>query len=245
MKKGVPAILAPQPPEAAAVFEARATALGVGLRRHGREWFADEAGGRLRFRADGHELDLPLPALPGAHQIDNAGAALACLPHLREFGVDETSAARGLVGVEWPARLQRLARGKLVDALPRDWELWLDGGHNGDCGRALAAHAGRHWRDRPLHLVFGMLDTKEPREFLAPLAPCASDLWAVPIGGHAGLAPEAAAAAAREVGIAARPAAGVAQALASILAGAAPNLPARVLICGSLYLAGAVLSENG
>ncbi len=245
MKEGVPAVVAPQPPEAAAVFEARARVLGVPLRRHGREWFAEEIGGRLIFRADGRELDLPLPALPGAHQIDNAGAALACLAHLREFGVDDAAAARGLRGVEWPARLQHLTRGPLIEALPRDWELWLDGGHNGDCGRALAAHARRHWRDRPLHLVFAMLDTKEPREFLAPLAPLAADLRAVAIGGHAAIAPEAAAAAAREVGIAAHPAAGVAQALSSIRVAAPPGRPGRVLICGSLYLAGAVLAENG
>ena len=154
--------------------------------------FTDRAGKRR----------LPRPALPGDHQIPNAGVALATLPFLTGFAVDAQAQAAGLRGVEWPARLQRLHRGPLVAKLPKGWELWLDGGHNAAAGAVLADFA-RHWRrgregQRSLHLVFGMLNTKEPVAFLTPLAPCAKDLQAVRIeGDHASLSAEEAAAAAR------------------------------------------------
>ncbi|MFO1058915.1 MAG: folylpolyglutamate synthase/dihydrofolate synthase family protein [Dongiaceae bacterium] len=245
MKAGVPAVVAPQPPEAAAVFAARAAALGVPLCRHGREWQAEARDGGLAFTVEGGTRQLPAPALLGAHQIVNAGTALAAAHLLPGFGLDGAALARGLREVEWPARLQRLTRGTLQALLPAGWELWLDGGHNGAAGEALAAFAAG-WRDRPLHLVFGMLDTKEPAEFLAPLAPLAAGLSAVAIpGSHASLTAEAAAAVARTVGLAAAPADGVAEAVAAIAAAGRGGPPARILICGSLYLAGTVLAENG
>ena len=248
MKRGVPAVVAPQPPEAAAVFAARARALGAPLCRHGIEWTAMAADGNLVFRLGGRELRPPLPALQGAHQIDNAGAALAAASYLSAFGVDEAAMRRGLGEVEWPARLQRLACGPLVDALPAGWELWLDGGHNAAAGQALADYVAG-WRrqapDCPVYLIFGMLETKEPAEYLRPLAPLVAGLRAVTIPGeHASLAADKAAAVARSVGLPARPAESVAAALDGILAGPT-SAAGRVLICGSLYLAGTVLAENG
>ncbi|HEY0837193.1 MAG TPA: bifunctional folylpolyglutamate synthase/dihydrofolate synthase, partial [Azospirillum sp.] len=156
--------------------------------------------------------------------------------------------ARGLAMAEWPARLQRLTRGPLADPLPPGWELWLDGGHNDSAGEVLAAQAAAWARQGPalpLDLVFGMLASKEPREFLAPLTPFVRSLRSVAIPGEeASLSAEDAAAAARACGIAdAEPAPDAAAALDSLTARAAD--PTRALICGSLYLAGSVLADNG
>ena len=144
--------------------------------------------------------------------------------------------------IDWPARLQLLRRGPLVDAVPPDWELWLDGGHNPLAGEILGDVAAG-WHDRPLYLVVGMMNTKDAAGFIAPLASTAEGLLAVTIPGEANAAPaEAIAAAARSVGIAASTAPSVLDAVRN-LANHGGN--ARVLICGSLYLAGKVLAENG
>ena len=144
--------------------------------------------------------------------------------------------------IEWPARLQRLTRGPLVEMMPRDWELWLDGGHNPSAGEVLAA-AVSNWSDRPLYLVVGMLNTKNAAGFLAPLAPHARALWAVTIPGEENPLPAPAiAAAASSVGLPAHDSPSVTAALNAITA---DPTPARILICGSLHLAGAVLAENG
>lgn len=243
MKEGRPAVIAPQSPEALAVFEARAAELHAPLCRYGREWTAKPLKNGMLFSDRRGERKFPTPGLPGAHQIPNAGAALACLCFLEGFCVDEHAQMRGLCEVEWPARLQRLSRGPLAASLPPDWELWLDGGHNESAGEALAEFFGGKDK-RPLHVVFGMLNTKDPVAFLKPLAPLTRDLQAVQIeGGHSSLAAEEAATAARAAGIAAETAPSVDAALARIVAQGGDA--ARVLICGSLYLAGVVLAENG
>jgi dihydrofolate synthase/folylpolyglutamate synthase len=243
IKRGVPAVVAPQPAEAEAVFEAKAAELGAPLHRYGREWTIAAAEGGMVFGDGRGERRFPRPRLPGAHQILNAGAALACLPLLQGLKVDDAAAAQGLSEVEWPARLQRLTKGPLAASLPAGWELWLDGGHNQAAGEALGQFLAG-WGDRPLHLVFGMLNTKEPVAFLKPLAVHARDLIAVRIAGdHASLSAEEAAAAAGKAGLPAEIADGVEAAVARILA--RENRPARILICGSLYLAGVVLAENG
>jgi dihydrofolate synthase/folylpolyglutamate synthase len=246
LKPGVPAVIGPQPREAAQVIAARAGAVGAPLYRHHTDWqaVADETG--MSFRGRRWTLDLPPPGLAGAHQIDNAGLAVACLENLDGaapgFPLDAAAVGRGVGGPRWPGRLQRLRQGPLVDALPADWQLWLDGGHNGAAGEALAAMA-ETWRGRPLYLVAAMLESKDPSAFLGPLAPHATSLFAVPVpGAHAAYTPSELAAQARAAGIEARPAIAVEAALDGI-AGEAGG-PARVLICGSLYLAGAVLEHN-
>ncbi len=253
IKQGVPVVVAPQPAEAEDVFEAKAAELAAPLLRYGKEWQVVSAGRGIEFTDRDGKRKLPRPALPGDHQIPNAGAALATLPFLAGFTVDEKAQAAGLKNVEWPARLQRLRHGPLVNKLPKGWELWLDGGHNAAAGEVLADFA-RHWRrgiegHRPLHLVFGMLNTKEPVAFLKPLAPFTKDLQAVRIAGdHAFLPAEDAAAAARAAGIEARTAENLGAAVDRIVGSAAQALtqaPGRILICGSLYLAGVVLAENG
>jgi dihydrofolate synthase/folylpolyglutamate synthase len=246
MKRDVPAVVGPQPAEPAAVFEARAAALGCPLSRHGHEWQVARTGDAMIFRDAGGERRLPRPALVGAHQVDNAGTALACLPYLAEFSVDDAAVRRGLREVEWPARMQRLRRGPLIDMLPAGWELWLDGCHNADGGRVAAAVAAAWAKEPqalPLHLIFASLSTHDPLGILQPFAGLARDVHTVAVPGeHKTLSAEDSAAAARRADLPAHPSASVPDALADIVAPA--RGPARVLICGSLYLAGTVLAEN-
>ncbi len=238
LKPGVPCVVGPQEAAAAEVIAARADAVGAPLAVHGQDWQVWEEHGRLVFQDLSGLIDLPMPVLIGAHQVENAGTALACL---RELGVGEAACAAALARAEWPARLQRLRRGPLAEAAGRA-ELWLDGGHNPAAGAALAEALTR-LPARPLHLVVGMLDTKDAAGFLRPLAPLAKSLRGVSIPGEtATLSAEATVAAARVAGHDARAAAGVTEAVAEIAA-EAPG--ARILICGSLYLAGRVLRENG
>jgi dihydrofolate synthase / folylpolyglutamate synthase len=242
IKAGAPTVVGPQPPEAAAVFATRAAALGSPLFRCGQEWRSEPHGGGMRYRGPSWQLDLPLPSLPGGHQILNAGTAIACLEQLAEFPLPPGAIAEGLRHIEWPARLQRLTRGPLVEALPAGWELWLDGGHNPGAGAVLAAMAAG-WRDRPLYLVVGMLNTKDAAGFLRPLAAHAAALRAVTIPGEQNPLPaDAIAAAARAVGLTAQTAESVADALRDL---GGPGVPSRILICGSLHFAGTVLAENG
>jgi dihydrofolate synthase/folylpolyglutamate synthase len=239
LKPGAPAVIAPQTDEARAVLEARAREVGAPLFRAGTEWTARAAGTALAYRGR-RELDLPPPGLLGPHQYENAGTALACLDCLPGFAVPDAALARGMTTVEWPARLQRLMRGPLVQALPPDCELWLDGAHNPAGGAALAQVAAG-WRDRPLGLVVGMLNTHDARAFLLPLAPFVRWLQAVAIPGEANARPaDDLAATAGALGIDAAPAPSIAGAVA-----AASEPGARTLICGSLYLAGRVLAQNG
>jgi len=243
LKPGVHGVVGPQPREAADVIEARATETGSPLYWYGKDWRAEPAGSGMRYEGKGWRLDLPAPSLPGRHQIDNAGAAIACLEAIEtSLPVDPAAIARGLQSIEWPARLQRLTRGPLVAILPPDSELWLDGGHNQAGGEVLAQHA-RTWRDRPLHLVFGMLSTHDAREFLQAFAEDAADVGTVAVPGEANSrSAEDSATAARAAGLAAESYPSVA---AAVLAASRKPGPSRILICGSLYLAGTVLAENG
>jgi len=243
MKRGAPAVVAPQLGEPLAVFERRAAELACPLSRHGQEWQVRREGDRMIFRDPTGERQYPLPALAGAHQIDNAGTALACLPYLAAHRIDDAAIRRGLTDVEWPARLQRLTRGSLAASLPAGWELWLDGCHNADGGRAAAAWAAEQ-PPMPLHLIFASLSTHDPRGILQPFLGLAGDVHTVAVPGeHKTLSAGETAAAARDLGFAATPSAGVREALSDIVGRGAT--PGRVLICGSLYLAGTVLAENG
>ena len=241
LKPGAPAVVGPQPEEAEAVIEARAVELGAPLSRWQHEWRCTADGTDMRFTGERWQLDLPMPSLPGAHQIANAGLAIACLEQLRSLSLPPEAIAAGLRRIEWPARLQRLTRGPLVELMPPGWELWLDGGHNPGAGAVLADFAAG-WHDRPLFLVVGMLNTKDSGGFLGPLAPHAKALAAVTIPGEQNPLPaEAIATAANAVGITAATAPSVAAALAPFMLGSTDG---RVLICGSLHLAGTVLQEN-
>ncbi|WP_413867614.1 bifunctional folylpolyglutamate synthase/dihydrofolate synthase [Albidovulum sp.] len=238
LKRGVPCVVGPQEEAALAVIEAKAARLGAPLLVHGQHWTAWEERGRLVFQDETGLLDLPLPVLPGPHQIDNAGAALAALRHL---GAGEAACAAAVTKAHWPARMQRLTRGPLVEAAGT-CELWLDGGHNPAGGVAVAATLARMVR-KPTHLVLGMLNTKDIAGYLRPVAAEARTLTAVSIPGEANtLSAEETQAAAARAGIEADTAGSV---LAAVTRIAAADPGARILICGSLYLAGGVLRENG
>ncbi|MDC0660032.1 bifunctional folylpolyglutamate synthase/dihydrofolate synthase [Leisingera sp. SS27] len=238
IKRGVPVLVGPQPEEAMEVIEATAARLGAPLIAYGQHWHVWEERGRLVFQDENGLLDLPLPALLGAHQIQNAGAALAALRHL---GAGEAACEAAMANAEWPARMQKLKAGPLIEAAP-EAELWLDGGHNAAAGIALADVLAK-LPARPTHLICGMLNTKDVSGYMAPLAPHAASLTAISIPDEVNtLSAEETEAAARSVGIEAGTAESTMAALQAITA---KDPQARVLICGSLYLAGHILRENG
>jgi dihydrofolate synthase/folylpolyglutamate synthase len=242
LKAGVPCVAARQEPEAAAVIRGRAAELGVPLSEQGRHWQVAARDGRMIYADAAGMLSLPLPRLHGAHQVGNAGAAIAALRAFSPVRCGAAAIAEGLRSAVWPARLQRLDTGRLAALLPRGWELWLDGGHNPGAAAALAQHLAG-WRDRPAGLVLGLLSSKDAAGFIQPLKPYASAAVTVAIPGEAAaVAAGDLAAVAASVGLRATPAASVADALVSLREQI--RRPARVLICGSLYLAGHVLAEN-
>ncbi len=237
IKRGVPCIVGPQPDEAMEVIEQTAARLGAPLVAYGQHWHVSEENGRLVYQDETGLRDLPLPNLLGAHQIQNAGAALAVLRHL---SLGDASYEAAVTKAEWPARMQRLKTGPLVRAAGQA-ELWLDGGHNAAAGIALAEVLS-NLPKRPTHMICGMLNTKDVTGYLAPLAKQAQSLTAVSIPGEAAtLSAEETAAAAGKVDLFASTANSVAEALDSIVA---KDPQARILICGSLYLAGNILREN-
>ncbi len=243
LKCDVPAIAGPQQDEAAAVLEAAAVAMSAPLLLHGRDWSVAALDASLVVDHPTARLVLPRPTLAGAHQIDNAGLAVAAALSLGDLAPARASIAEGLVCATWPARLQRLTHGPVIRALPPGSRLFLDGGHNPAAGEALARSLVETMGDGPRVLVVGMLATKDVTGFLRPLAPLASRLIAVPIGeGHAGHAPEGIADVAHALGLPAETAASP-EAAARAIAG--DGRPADVLVCGSLYLAGEILAENG
>lgn len=238
IKRGVPVIIGPQHDESLAVIEAEANKFDAQIIAHGQHWHAWEERGRMVYQDETGLLDLPLPNLRGPHQIGNAGMAIAALRHL---GFGEEGAIGAVTNAFWPARMQRLETGPLVDSAP-EAELWLDGGHNPAAAEALVATLA-DMPKRPTHLICGMLSTKDVTGYLAPLAGIAETLHAVAIPGETATLPaEDTAKAAKSVGFDAVIAPSVAEALADITQS---DPTARVLICGSLYLAGAVLRENG
>ena len=233
MKPGVPVATGAQPAEALDVLQRHADETGARLLARGRDWTVSPGPDGFTFADASGTIALPTPSLPGAHQLDNAGIAIAAF---RASGLDASDAAlrRGIATAEWPARMQRLT-GKVATMLPAGWEVWLDGGHNPGAALVLADQL-RAWSDRPAHLVVGMKQAKDTAEFLRPLLPLARTVWAIAEPGqHLALPVEAIIAAS---GGAARSGPTLAGAMARL---GASEAPARVLICGSLYLAGEVL----
>lgn len=238
LKRGVPAIITRQPDDAMEVIEARAEKLGAPMLVQGQHWDAWEEHGRLIYQDETGLLDLPPPALMGAHQFQNAGTAITALRH---FGFGEDACEAVPTNVTWAARMQKLSHGPLIDAGPQA-EFWLDGGHNAACAATLAETLTRLPK-RPTHLICGMLNTKDISGYLEPLVPHTASLTAVSIPDEVNTLPAPVTAkAARDVGMHASEADSVMAAVQSILS---KQADARILICGSLYLAGAILRENG
>jgi dihydrofolate synthase/folylpolyglutamate synthase len=238
IKRGVPCIVGPQEDAALDVIEAKAARLGAPVFAYGQHWHVSTERGRLIYQDETGLLDLPMPALLGAHQVQNAGAAIA---GLRTLGFGEDACAAAMADATWPARMQRLKSGNLVDSVP-SLELWLDGGHNASAALAISDLLDTLPK-RETHLICGMLNTKDVSGYMKPLAQHVHALQTVSIPGETNTLPsDVTAKAARDAGMTAHEADSIDSALKAIFK-ASPN--ARVLICGSLYLAGHVLRENG
>jgi len=235
-KAGVPLVTQLYPPGIARRIGEVAEEVGAQWLPRDAAWDAFVGQGRLRYRDGQGELVLPLPRLPGRHQAMNAALAVAMLRHQDELLVPQAALAEAMRSTDWPARLQHLAPGPLVE----NREVWLDGGHNPSAARQIASYARRNWRDgKLLHLIFASLATKDPAGMLEPFKGIAVGAQAVPIPGHSCFAPDDLVKIATRLGLTAHAHEDVAEALAAV-----PG-DARVLIFGSLYLAGAVLGANG
>jgi dihydrofolate synthase / folylpolyglutamate synthase len=247
LKRNTPAVSAAQQRDALAVIERQAARLSAPLKIAGEDWTATEERGRLVYQDDAGLLDLPAPKLYGRHQFENAGLAIAALRVIKPLKISPAAFESGLTKADWPARLQRLSQGHLTALAPPGSELWLDGGHNADGGRAIAAALAdlEERVSRPLVLIVGMLASKDCAGFLHNFTGLARRLIAVPVpNSENGLSAEAVADAARAIGLPATSRDDLDEAL-----DAARKLdlepPPRILITGSLYLAGAALRENG
>ena len=239
-KRDVPLVTQAYPPEVAARVASVAADAGALLIARGSRWAVQPAEGQLHYRDAQGELTLPLPVLPGEHQWLNAGLAIAMLRHQSTLGVSTRALAQAITATRWPARLQHLEQGALVEQLPGGSELWIDGGHNPDAAQLVAAFAERHWRDGlPLVVLFASLKSKDAAATLAPFADSAARIITLPIPGHDSRSSEELAAMAQAAGFAAEPRDDLESALSSVTA------PARVLVFGSLYLAGVALAANG
>jgi dihydrofolate synthase/folylpolyglutamate synthase len=247
LKADVPAIVAAQPREALAVIERQAARVKARIRIAGEDWMATEERGRLVYQDDAGLLDLPAPKLFGRHQFENAGVAIAALRAVSGLKLAAAAFEAGIAKADWPARMQRLSQGALAARVPPGGELWLDGGHNADGGRAIAsALADLEERvSRPLVLVVGMLSSKDSEAFLRNFTGLARRIVAVPIPHQAKSLPaDAIVEVARAAGIPAEPSGDLESALAAI-ARFELDPPPRILITGSLYLAGEVLKASG
>jgi dihydrofolate synthase/folylpolyglutamate synthase len=245
LKKGVTAVVAPQPPEAAEAIDAAAGRAGAPLLRWGEDFEAFEQRGRLVYQSEARLLDLSLPALMGRHQITNAGTAIAAALHLPSSLVpDDEAVERGLLDVRWPARMQPISNGPLSRLLAPGSELWLDGGHNPAGGQAISQVLAEleERAPKPIELVLGMMGQKDAAGFLANFRGLARHVITVPVPGthEAPRDPAGLAAIATQAGFVAEPAADVTAALRRLRELEPAAL--RILICGSLYLAGQVLA---
>jgi len=248
LKPGVPAVVGEQKPEALAVLEERASEILAPLSIAGRDWRMVPSVQGFVFEDSDSNTHYPEPGLIGDFQKQNAALAVAAMKAAgradKHFNLEDSALSQGVANASWAARLQRLKTGALVDLLPTDgtWELWLDGGHNPAAGEALSRQLN-NWTDKPLTIIFGMMNTKAATDYLRQIAGAADLLYSLAIPGEANsLSAEEASEAAAAAGFQATPCGSLHDALSKV---AANSRPGRILICGSLYLAGHVLAENG
>ncbi len=249
IKADVPVVIGAQTEEAACdVLISIAERLRCPVSVYGQDYFAQEENGRLAYQDEEELIDLPLPRLAGRHQQSNAAAAIRALK-AAGFELDDTAIAKGLTQVSWPGRLERLPQGRLAEATMEGVELWIDGGHNPGAGKVIAeAMANLEERDsRPLFLITGMINTKDPVGYFEAFVGMARHVFAVPVpASDASIDPELLADAADEAGLTAESAESVEAAIDAVTRNWNRLEPApRILIGGSLYLLGDVLERNG
>jgi dihydrofolate synthase/folylpolyglutamate synthase len=247
IKRNTPVVCAEQAAEAMAVIEAQANRMRAPLHAAGQQWHVSVERGRLVYQDERGLMDLAAPKLFGRHQFDNAGLAIATLRALDTFKIGIAAFEAGIINAEWPARMQRLVSGTLVDQGPPGCEIWLDGGHNAEGGRVAAAALGdlEERVSRPLVVIAGMMANKDASAFLANFAGLTRHIMAVQIPNRDNaMPPDRLADAARALGMRVENAASVEAALHA-LSRLAYEVPPRILITGSLYLAGHVLAVNG
>ncbi len=251
LKPGVPGVIGPQQDEARVAIEMAAERSGTPLVIYGQDFSAHEEAGALVYQDEHGLLDLPLPRLAGRHQIGNASIAICALRQAGILPLERDAIAHGLTHAEWPARMQRLTRGPLFRHLPEACEVWLDGGHNPAAGRVVAeamADIAQHdpaAAPRPLLMLTGMLETKDATGYFAAFRGLAAHVETVTIpDADASLPAERLCEMARDAGLSANAASSIGEALDRLVIAAGRAAP-RILICGSLYLAGHVLRENG
>jgi len=239
-KRGVPLVTQLYPAALASRIHEVAEMAGALWEPRGMHWDASVRQGKLRYRDRLGELALPLPRLPGRYQTLNAALAVAMLRHQSAIEVPPSALSAAMGWADWPARLQRLQSGPLLEMLPKGSELWVDGGHNPSAAQLVAAHARRQWNDGlPLVLLFASLASKDAAGVLRPFRGIASQVKTVPIDGHDCRSPAELEKLAAGMDFAARDYRGIADALVAV------RKKARVLVFGSLYLAGEALSLNG
>lgn len=251
IKPGRPVVVGPQQDDAFAVIESEAHRQNAPLIAWGQEFSAHEERRRMVYQDLGGVMDLPLPKLIGAHQIANAATAIAALKAQDLFVIPDGAIESGLESVKWPARMQRLTYGPLIADAPDGSEIWLDGGHNPHAGAAIAAALAdlEEQRPRPLYMIAGMLNTKDPAGYFAHFRGLVRHVSTIAIPGEPNsLGAGALYDAARVAGLNADPADDIGDAMDQI--GARVQLDdgevaPRILIAGSLYLAGKVLAQNG
>lgn len=249
IKKGCPVVIGRQEFDAAEdVLVDTAERMGCPTAVYGQDYSAHEEFNRLVYQDEFGLSDLPLPRLPGRHQLSNAAAAIRAVK-ATGFEVTDAMMEKAMTSVEWPGRLQKLTEGSLVALAPAEAEIWVDGGHNPGAGEVIAEAMAsfEELRPRPLYLIIGMLNTKDPLGYFRAFTDIAEQVFTVPIrGSDAGLDPVALAQSAYDAGLVAEPMSSVADALKEIAERQLDDAaPPRILIGGSLYLAGNVLADNG
>lgn len=248
-RRGAPAVISRQTPDAMAALQDHARRIGATIHAFGEQWNVYSEHGKLIYQDEDGLCDLDPPRLPGAHQIENAGTAVAAL-RAAKLNIGDATISKGFANARWPARMQRLTKGPLIDLaqslLNQEPEIWLDGGHNPHAGRAISAvMADMEARSsKPLIMISGMQANKDAAGYFAPFAGLAREVFCVAANHDGVLTPEEVAKAAQSADLKAEPCASLEEAMKKACADK-ENEPPRLLISGSLYLAGDVLARNG
>jgi dihydrofolate synthase/folylpolyglutamate synthase len=248
IKSGCPVVVGAQESETALeVLTETADRLGCPVSVYGQDFLAYGENGRMVYQDEDGLMDLPLPRLPGRHQFANAAAAIASVK-AAGFVIDERAAERAMADVVWPGRMQKLSQGRLTELAPEGADIWLDGGHNPGAGVVVAeAMAEQEEKNpRPLFLICGMINTKDQTGYFRAFKGLVRHVYTVSVAlSEASVPNDELAVRATEAGLSAEPVSSVANALMLLRDTWQEKTPPRILIGGSLYLAGAVLAENG